>query len=227
MKWSPGRKYRELRIRLDAVESLAAVKDVFSYDELSPLLGLPASVLSRYYQGSMIPSVDTAKSMLEVFLSKEFARNFIYKAIHEKYGGSLCKLLSNSKMIKYVSLYMYNRILDKLAGSKVSLVLSPPNYSLAVASIIAQRFGVTVLLVPNYLYRNIKSNLTDLKGLPVHHGSMAVAIFMTFNKDDLLIIREFINKFRLDLKLIETIVLADIIPRNQLPSGAEIEYILP
>ena len=159
----------------------------------------------------MIPNVDTAKSMLGVFLSKEFARNFIYKAIHEKYGGSLCKLLSNSKIIKYISLYMYNRILDKLAGSKVSLVLSPPNYSLAVASIVAQRFGVTVLLIPNYLYRSVKSNLTDLKGLPVHHGSIAVAIFMTFNKDDLIIIKEFISKLRLNLKLIEAIVLADII----------------
>ncbi len=227
MKWSPGRKYRELRIRLDAVESLAAIKDVFSYDELSPLLGLPASVLSRYYQGSMIPNVETAKTMLNVFLSKEFARNFIYKAIHEKYGGSLCRLLSNSKIMKYVSLYMYSRIIDKLAGSKVSVILSPPNYSLAMASIIAQRFGINVVLMTNYLYGGLRSNVSDVKVSSLHHGNIAVAIFMTFSKDDLAAIKEFISKYRLELKLIETIVLADIIPKDQLPIGAEIEYILP
>ena len=55
-----------LRTQLDAVWYLKSVKKLLgvTYRDLSSLLGLPESVLSRYATGDMLPSVETAQEIL-------------------------------------------------------------------------------------------------------------------------------------------------------------------
>ncbi|MEM1597619.1 MAG: phosphoribosyltransferase family protein [Pyrobaculum sp.] len=56
-----------LRLQLDAVGYLKSVKRLLgiTYRDLSALLGIPESVLSRYATGDMLPSAETAREMLE------------------------------------------------------------------------------------------------------------------------------------------------------------------
>ena len=223
MRWKPGRKYKELRLRIDAVDSIVAVKEVFSYEELSSLLNIPPSVLSRYYQGMTIPNISTSRDILEVLTSKEFVRTYMKKLIDRRYSGSVNKALSNPKVINYLSIYLYNRIVNVLKGTSINAVISPADQSVPLASHIAYRLGVSFLIIPSVIAQTCE----DLRIAGIDRGSSVVAIYAFFGKDCLTYLRKFINCFKLDLKLIEAVVLTDFIYPTQIPKKAPIEYILP
>ena len=224
VRWSPGRKYRDLRLRLDAVESLVAIKEAFSYEELTPVLKLPASVLSRYYQGTMVPNIETSRYILNSLLSKEFVKDFIYRLVNQKYGGDAVKLLSNPKVVNYLSIYLYNRIISKLAGTSVNAVIAPPDQSATLASHIAYRLGVPLALIESAstpIYEGL------VKGASIERGNAVVAIYAFFGRECLPYLWKFVEHFKLDLKLIEVIMLADVIRPEEIPRRAPIDNILP
>ncbi len=60
------RREERVRVQLEAVEFLRALKQTSSYQELSQLFGLSPVVLNRYIKGRVLPSPERAEEILEL-----------------------------------------------------------------------------------------------------------------------------------------------------------------
>jgi hypothetical protein len=223
VSWNPGKKYKDLRQRLDAVELLAAYKEVYSYEELHSILGLPPSVLSRYYQGNMIPNLETSKRMVTTLLDEKRVKDYVFRLIG-KYKGDASSIFTNSRALNLVGIYISFRILSRMAGSKISRIIAPPDQSAILAAIVAHRLNLQVNL--------IASSATTLcaelfPSIPIKRGDYVVAVYATFGRECIPSLRNFISKYKLDLKLIETVILADVLTESEIPSASSVEGIIP
>ncbi|RLG81463.1 MAG: hypothetical protein DRO09_01970 [Thermoprotei archaeon] len=224
MKWSPGRKYRELLMRIDAVNALIAVKEAYPYEELSRVLSIPSSVLSRYYQGNMIPSVETSKKLLNELLAKEFVKRFLYDLVSTKYGGDAVKAFSNPRVLNYIGMYMYRRIIENLAGTRIDGVIAPPDHSALIASFVASRLNLSMNL--------IKSIMTPIyeglfKYFGADKGESVVAIYAFLGRECIPYLKKYIDSFRLNLKLVEAVVLVDANVPKDIRGDVLVEAIIP
>jgi len=84
-----SRKYEDLRLRINYVDVLVAIKEAFRYSELSSLLNISVLTLCKYYHGLTIPGKETSKRTLSKLLSKEVIKNFIHRLVRSKKYCSL------------------------------------------------------------------------------------------------------------------------------------------
>ncbi len=221
-----GRKYVDLKLRIDAVDSLIAVKEAFSYSELSSLLSISAPILSKYHQGSTIPNKETSEKILNLLLSKGIVKDFIYRLLRSKKYGSIVRLLSNSLLVNYLSLYFYERIIDRLAGTSVAALIAPPDASALLALGIALRLNVSLTLIPS-ITTPIYESLELVKEVGIDRESPTVAIYAILGKECVPHLKKFMELLKLDLKFIGAVILVDKSILNELPKGITVEYLLP
>ena len=72
------RKVRELKLRLMSVDSLRVIKNFYTYEELSRLVGLPKSLLCRYVKGDILPLTSRAIKITKI------ASNILVEIIEKK-----------------------------------------------------------------------------------------------------------------------------------------------
>jgi len=58
-----GSRVTDLKYKLMVTELLNLAKDYYTYRELSQLIGLPETVLSRYVKGHVLPTIDRAQDI--------------------------------------------------------------------------------------------------------------------------------------------------------------------
>jgi Helix-turn-helix. len=105
------KKFEELAYRLHSIEALRILKKTMSYNELSSMLNMPPTALSRYVNGHVIPSLETARLILNIFKKKYLIMEVKNRIIFDEFG-----VLNNSLIIydpvllKYIILSEYERI---------------------------------------------------------------------------------------------------------------------
>ncbi|OYT47746.1 MAG: hypothetical protein B6U85_04455 [Desulfurococcales archaeon ex4484_42] len=226
MKRGFSRKYEDLRLRIDCVDVLVAIKEAFRYIELSSMLDLPVSTLSKYYHGLTIPDKETSKRILSKLLSREIVKDFIHRLIRNKKYGSLVKLLSNPLITNYLSLYFYMKIIDRLAGTNVTALIAPPDTSVLLALGIAFRLDVPLALIQSTA-TPIYESLELVREVGIDKGSSTIAIYSILGRECIPYLKKFIELLKLDLKFIGTIILVDRPILNELPKKVTVEYLLP
>ncbi len=137
-----------MRAKQDSVDLLNAVRGFYTLRELSRILGIKESMLSRYSSGQISPSYERAKLILEKLLSREFLRDFMKRGL-EKEGWCLSRLLVRPDFLKLMSLYMYFEILDLIAGSRLDVVITFTDESSLLASLLSTRLDVRVAFLGN------------------------------------------------------------------------------
>lgn len=221
-----GKKYRSLRLRVEAVDLLMAYKQVFSYEELSKKLDIHTSMLCRYSQGLTVPNENNVKKIINVLLSKESVREFIYRCLG-KYGWDLNKVLANHKILNVVSLYASNTILNNLAGSGLKLLIALPGTSALVTSLIATKLGLPIALIP---YESTKS-LGDIVEVRddsyLRKGDYVAVIVDILTVDNLEIITDFLDKHELILKCLIAILLVDRGLESEVGRITLFDYLIP
>ena len=221
-----SREYEELKLRIDSVDVLVAVKEAFRYSELSSLLDIPVPILSKYYQGLTIPSKETSEIIISRLLSREVVRDFIRRLIHSKKYGSLVKLLSNPLITNYLSLCFYMKIIDQLAGTSVSALIAPPDTSVLLAIGIAYRLNVPLALIPS-VTTPIYESLELMKEVGIDKGSSTIAMYSILGRECIPYLKKFMESLKLDLKFVGAVILADRFIINELPKNVTVEYLLP
>ncbi|RSN75742.1 helix-turn-helix domain-containing protein [Candidatus Methanodesulfokora washburnensis] len=135
------KKFEELAYRLHSIEALRILKKTMSYNELSSMLNMPPTALSRYVNGHVIPSLETARLILNIFKKKYLIMEVKNRIIFDEFG-----VLNNSLIIydpvllKYIILSEYERI----NSVKVDKVLTFETDGIPVAYQIASILGKEV-----------------------------------------------------------------------------------
>ena len=108
----------ETKLKLVAVDCLKALKQGKTFRELSKEINLPAGVINRYINGSVLPNEKRSKKIIDMFYKKYFEESIIEKS---KAKGSkfyvTSWILSNPfflNIISYKILDYYNEKIDKV-----------------------------------------------------------------------------------------------------------------
>ncbi len=214
--------------KLDSIIALLAVREVYSYKDLSNLLGISVTTLSKYGQGEIIPSEEKAVAILNKLLDRKLVKDFMCRLIN-KYDSDLLRILGRPILMEYIGMYLCSRVVEVLAGSKVDAIIAPTDYSLSLASIIALRLGVfTIPLItcPQGVdYDEVQENVRKL--LRIKRELSVISIHVVFSKDDAITLRNIAEQYKFKLKLIEALLLADATLSTSILKNVLIESILP
>jgi len=136
-------KYDQVKIQIEAVELLRLAKEKYSYQELMNLTGIPITVLNRYIKGHILPNPERAISILNSIEKAFDISNYIKEKIEFNEDG----LLDNTKIIGDTILlrYIANHIVRRLAGKRISKVLTIAVDGIPLATHIANTFGVPLV----------------------------------------------------------------------------------
>jgi len=135
------KKFEELTYRLHSIEALRILKKTMSYNELSSMLSIPPTALSRYVNGHVIPSLETARLIYNIFKKKYLIKEVNNRIIFDEFG-----VLDNSLIIydpvflKYIILSEY----EKINSVKIDKVLTIEADGIPVAYQIASILGKEV-----------------------------------------------------------------------------------
>ena len=228
LRWRSGRKLTSMIRKLDAVIALLAAKEVYSYKDLSNILGISVTTLSKYGQGEIIPSEEKAAVMLSRLLDRKLVKDFMCRLIN-KYDNDLLRILGRPILNEYLGMYLCNRVVEVLAGSKVDAIIAPTDYSLPLASVIALRLGIFTIPLSigpqivscDEVQENVRRSLRIKRELNV------ISVHVVFSRDDAFVLKEFIQQHKLKLKLIEALLLADASVSISMFRDVLIESILP
>jgi purine operon repressor len=133
-------RYEYLKMQIRSVEFLILAKQVYSYQELMQLTGIPITVLNRYVKGHILPSPERATSIL-----KKLEKGYdVTRHIMDKLGFDKGGFLDNTKIVGDTLLlrFIANHVVQKLAGRRVSKVLTVAVDGIPLAVHIADAFGV-------------------------------------------------------------------------------------
>jgi len=135
-------RYECLKLQIRSVEFLRLAKEVYSYHELMQLTGIPITVLNRYVKGHILPSSERASAILAKLESEKgynVTRHIMEKIVFDKSGFlDNTRILGDTLLLKFVA----NHVVQKLAGRRVSKVLTVAVDGIPLAVHIADAFGV-------------------------------------------------------------------------------------
>jgi adenine phosphoribosyltransferase len=137
-----------LRTQLDAVGYLKSVKKLLgvTYRDLSSLLDLPESVLSRYVTGDMLPSVETAHEILKK-LEEAYPIAAVVKARVKTYETYVDMSFVNlPEFWRLYEVYLARRFPDL----RVDVVLTAAADGIPLAVTAASRFEASLVVAKQY-----------------------------------------------------------------------------
>lgn len=143
-----ARRMESLRLRLDAVNYLKSVKRLLNvtYRDLSVLLSLPESVLSRYVTGDMLPSPDTAGRMLAA-LERAYPLSSIIKTLVRTYETYVDMSFANlPELWELYGIYLSRRFPEL----KVDVVLTAAVDGVPLAVVAASRLSARLVVAKQY-----------------------------------------------------------------------------
>jgi len=223
-----GEKYRRQAIRVEAVEMLVAFKSFFRHEELSSVLDIPPSVLSRYHLGHMVPNTETAERIINILLSDDLVKRFVSRALI-KLKGDIFRFLINQRNLEVVSAYISRKLLSIFGVEELDnySVATVPDYSVPLASSVAKRLGMNMLILDPV----VSVSVQKLSSVPsVEKGSSVIAVIALLCQDTAAeIIRKITNAGAV-LKGIASILKAEVpetIVRDFARSGVSVMSVLP
>jgi len=135
------KKAEELNYRLYSVEALRILKRIMSYDKLSSILNIPPTALSRYVNGHVIPSLETARLILNTFKREYLIKEVNNRIVVDEFGAV------DSSMIIYDPVLLKHLIIseyEKINSVKIDKVLTLETDGVPVAYQIASMLGKEV-----------------------------------------------------------------------------------
>ena len=215
-------KYISLNLRLNVVEILNSLKEVYSYKELENITGIPSSVLCRYVQGSIIPSIDNAERLWKILMGKKFIKQTINRFINltSRHEPQITTLFSNPKFLTLISSYLTSRY----AGMGVTKVVAPTGLSVSLATILSLKLNSTLIVVgeKSEFYRvNPKSFIKKNDNL------LMVFDLLTRHKFNFILKELGRSVLESNTVGIACIVLVDSDLSKEIPSKVFLEYLIP
>ncbi|MCS7125304.1 MAG: helix-turn-helix domain-containing protein [Aigarchaeota archaeon] len=137
------KKIEELKYRLSSVEALIILKKMMSYEQLSSMLDIPPTALSRYVNGHVIPSLETSRAIFNIF-KKEYLNKEISRRISVDEFGAVdsSMIIYDPVFLKYVTLSEYEKINVVKVDKVLTLEIDGIPVAYQVASILGRDVAV-------------------------------------------------------------------------------------
>lgn len=139
-----GSRILDLKYKLMTIEMLNLAKGFYTYRELSQLIGLPETVLSRYVKGHVLPTIDRAEQMNKILQSILRLDGELQKRINfDDYG-----YFDNTKIIGD-TLFLERAVqhaINKFAGKRITKILTAAVDGIPLATLLAHRLGVKLVI---------------------------------------------------------------------------------
>ena len=191
-----GRRRLDLSLKLDALIALKSVKKLFTLRELSEILELPQSVISRYVTGEVSPSKETAVEILNSLTSFSFAMRYLSKGL-EEVRWDINALFRDPNFLTYMSLYFRSELLKSVAGSRLDLIIVCSEPSGLLASAILPYIDVGVAYVDMLRGRDLR----NVKKVAI------IAAYLT--KEGINELRKIRNSVKFKVAAIEALIVED------------------
>lgn len=142
-----GSRISDLKYKLMTIELLNLAKNYYTYRELSQIIGLPDTVLSRYVKGHVLPTMDRA-----LYINKTMQKIMRLEAeiqLRIRFDDSgyfdNTRLISDPLLLERAVQHAVNRF----AGTRITKILSPAVDGVPLAVILAHRLGVKLVIAKN------------------------------------------------------------------------------
>lgn len=142
-----GSRISDLKYKLMTIELLNLAKNYYTYRELSQIISLPESVLSRYVKGHVLPAMDRA-----LYINKTLQRIMRLEAeIQLRIRFDDSGYFDNTRLISDPLLLdrAVQQAVNRFAGTRITKILSPAVDGVPLAAILAHRLGVKLVIAKN------------------------------------------------------------------------------
>jgi len=135
----------EILFRIEVVELLRMAKKNRTYNQLSQLTGLPATVLSRYVLGHVLPTLERAMELWKILTTRVVN---IHDLVLERIEFDGNGFFDNTHIIfdpftrKFITSWIY----EKLMGTRVNKILTAAVDGVPLAVSLSDRLGVPVVV---------------------------------------------------------------------------------
>ncbi len=134
----------DLKYKLMTIELLNLAKQRFTYRELSAMVHLPETVLSRYVKGHVLPTAERAEEINKTLQRYMSLDKELLERIHFDEGG----YFDNTAIIGDTMLLerAVQHAVGKFAGKRVTKIMTAAVDGIPLATLLAHRLGVGLLV---------------------------------------------------------------------------------
>ena len=137
------RRAEELRFRMESIDALKALKGRMHYRELSPALELPPTVLSRYVNGLVVPSMEVARRIMALFRA-ELSKEVESRIRRDDVGGvDVTDITHDPSFLRHI----VESQREWFSGLKVDYVMTMESDGIPVAYQFAEALGTRMAVV--------------------------------------------------------------------------------
>ncbi|MEM2896656.1 MAG: phosphoribosyltransferase family protein [Candidatus Bathyarchaeia archaeon] len=138
----------DLKYKLMTIELLNLAKNYYTYRELSKIIGLPETVLSRYVKGHVLPTIERAEAMNEV-LQKILKLD---SELHQRLKFDDSGYIDNTPIISDMLLLerAVQHAINKFAGKRITKILTAAVDGIPLATLLAHRLGVSLIVAKKF-----------------------------------------------------------------------------
>ena len=139
-----GSRITDLKYKLMVTELLNLAKNYYTYRELSQLIGLPDTVLSRYVKGHVLPTIERARDINNKLESIMRLESEIQRRIRFDELGYFdnTKVISDTLLLERA----VQQAVNKFAGQRITKILTPETDGIPLATLLANRLSVPLVI---------------------------------------------------------------------------------
>jgi len=192
-----------LRNRLFAVEILMLAKEKLKYRDLSRILNMAMSVVSRYVKGHILPCYERSKKIIETLAGRQKLREAISDRIYPtEQSFDHFDIAWNMILAEWAA----EEIVNWLAGRKVTKILASRADSAVFAYAIARRIGLKqVLIAKRYLNYGITRFFTSRYPVEDTYISLYIPARLLKARDSVVIVSDIIRTGNEEKALIQLV----------------------
>ena len=167
-------RFDELQVQIRAVEFLRLMKELFSYQQLSEITGIPITVLNRYVKGHILPSPERAEELIERLERSYNITEHVLKKTKFTGEGFLdnTQLLSDTLLLRIAA----NHIVRLSAGRRVSKVLTVAVDGIPLAVHVANILDVPVIYAKKEKEVGVDSFLEE--SFTVRRAGLRISLYL-------------------------------------------------
>jgi adenine phosphoribosyltransferase len=137
-------RIHDLKYKIGTIELLNLAKKTYTYRELSAIIHLPETVLSRYVKGHVLPTTQRAveiNEILQKYMSLEKDLMNKIKFDDQNYFDNT-EIINNPMLMERCVQYA----IDKFGGKRINRIMTAAVDGIPLATLLAQRLGIPLVI---------------------------------------------------------------------------------
>ncbi len=186
-------KLEDVYIKIRFVELLRLLKEQYTYQELSSMLGLPITVINRYLKGRVLPRTPRCLELIQKIERMIRLEDLVRRKMKINENGfvDITEVLKDVVLLRYIAM----KVFEIFREEKITLVLTAATDGIPLATLIAQQFKVPLAYAKDRKEVGVEKFL-EVSYMPGSTG-MILSLYLPHNMirkgDNVLIADDFIR----------------------------------